>query len=252
MFSWLGSLFFGGTAKTKPKATKLPTSTTENMLPKYVAESARHFLDEARRHLAEHDHLDAEESLRKFLDVTNMSPDLEESLLIAYSDLRQPLEQLRDSIAEQARDMDNLHKMLAEMKDTERSSRSSARDANPAAIDAEAGRRARELVEAQEVALVAESEKWRAEQLAANAALEPDVERLGTAELISALREICQQWAEGVSGDDTLSARARAIGEVLFSRGGMMEMRNAHAALGGIRGARTLEMHWDGIGTWRG
>ena len=67
------------------------------------------------------------------------------------------------------------------------------------------------------------------------------------------LRRLCRAYAE----NDTetiawLEPGATKIGRRLNRRGGIEEMRRIWYQLGGIRGARTLEMHWDGIGEWRG
>lgn len=45
---------------------------------------------------------------------------------------------------------------------------------------------------------------------------------------------------------------ATQIGQELNRRGGLPEMRRMWERLGGMPGARTLDMHWDGIGEWRG
>ena len=49
-----------------------------------------------------------------------------------------------------------------------------------------------------------------------------------------------------------LERRASVIGERLHERGGLEAMRKVFSQLEGMRGARTLEMHWNGIGDWRG
>ncbi len=72
-------------------------------------------------------------------------------------------------------------------------------------------------------------------------------------DLIGVLQRLCNAY---VVNDRSLIAelepRATAIGEYLHQRGGISEMRRIFAELGGVRGARTLEMHWGGIGDWRG
>lgn len=70
-------------------------------------------------------------------------------------------------------------------------------------------------------------------------------------ELIRRLRTICDRWAANETSA-MLDAEARGIGAELNRRGGMAEMRAAHRALGPIRGARTLDMTWNGIGDWMG
>lgn len=45
---------------------------------------------------------------------------------------------------------------------------------------------------------------------------------------------------------------ASQVGQELHRRGGIEEMRRMWNRLGNMRGSRTLDMHWDGIGDWRG
>jgi hypothetical protein len=45
---------------------------------------------------------------------------------------------------------------------------------------------------------------------------------------------------------------ATNIGHALNLRGGLQAMRHVHGLLENRRGARTLEMHWNGIGDWLG
>lgn len=72
-------------------------------------------------------------------------------------------------------------------------------------------------------------------------------------EMLNVLHRLCDAYAT----DDTqaitqLEPRATKIGEELNQRGGLPEMQRLFEKLGSIRGARTLEMHWGGIGDWRG
>lgn len=66
------------------------------------------------------------------------------------------------------------------------------------------------------------------------------------------LRRLCKAYADD---DDVAIARlepkATEIGQELNRIGGMGEMRRVFEKLKGVRGARTLEMHWGGIGEWR-
>ena len=72
-------------------------------------------------------------------------------------------------------------------------------------------------------------------------------------EMLKSLVQLCDAYA---ANDQAAIARleptARAIAEDLNRRGGIEAMRAIWNRLGGRRGARTLEMHWDGIGDWRG
>lgn len=49
-----------------------------------------------------------------------------------------------------------------------------------------------------------------------------------------------------------LEPEATRIGKELDRRGGIAEMRKVFAQIPDMRGKRTLEMHWGGIGEWRG
>jgi hypothetical protein len=75
------------------------------------------------------------------------------------------------------------------------------------------------------------------------------------AAMLAALRRLCDAYAT-MSPDaeeiERLELIATAIGERLNSEGGIAEMRGMFDRLGGVRGARTLDMHWGGIGDWRG
>jgi hypothetical protein len=72
-------------------------------------------------------------------------------------------------------------------------------------------------------------------------------------EMLEILGALCQAYA---ANDRAAVAKlepvASAIGEDLNRRGGIAEMRRIFGALGGRPGARTLEMHWHGIGDWLG
>jgi hypothetical protein len=73
------------------------------------------------------------------------------------------------------------------------------------------------------------------------------------AEDLTILAELCDAY---VRDDKAAIARlepfATRIGEELNRRGGIGLMRQTWDCLGGRRGARTLEMHWSGIGEWLG
>lgn len=69
--------------------------------------------------------------------------------------------------------------------------------------------------------------------------------------MLSMLRDLCEAYAANdAPAVRRLEPMATAIGERLNARGGTSDMRRMIAQLGGMRGARTLEMHWDGIGSW--
>jgi len=71
-------------------------------------------------------------------------------------------------------------------------------------------------------------------------------------EMLSILKKLCNAYAQNEPTYKELEPIATKIGEQLNEHGGIKEMRRIFDKLGGIRGARTLEMHWDGIGDWRG
>lgn len=72
-------------------------------------------------------------------------------------------------------------------------------------------------------------------------------------EMLKTLHQLCDAYVANDTGAIArLEPLATQIGEELNRRGGMEEMRRIFHALGPRRGARTLEMHWDGIGDWRG
>jgi hypothetical protein len=72
-------------------------------------------------------------------------------------------------------------------------------------------------------------------------------------EMLQVLHQLCQAYAENNrTAIAELEPRATEIGEKLNRRGGLEEMRRIFEMLGGIRGTRTLEMHWSGIGDWWG
>jgi len=70
---------------------------------------------------------------------------------------------------------------------------------------------------------------------------------------LSTLRRLCAAYMNNDrSTVQSLEPLATEIGRDLERRGGIQEMRRVFALLNGIPGSRTLEMHWDGIGDWRG
>lgn len=72
-------------------------------------------------------------------------------------------------------------------------------------------------------------------------------------EMVETLSALCDAYiANRQTEIDRLEPLASAIGRVLDRRGGIGEMRRLFRELQGRRGSRTLEMHWNGIGDWRG
>jgi hypothetical protein len=73
------------------------------------------------------------------------------------------------------------------------------------------------------------------------------------AEILTLLRQLCDAYINNDTNlINKLEPLATKIGKELNQRGGIEEMRQIWYQLGNVRGARTLEMHWDGIGNWRG
>jgi hypothetical protein len=67
------------------------------------------------------------------------------------------------------------------------------------------------------------------------------------------LGQLCRAYTENSKGEiEDLEPLATEIGRELDSRGGLNAMRQAWEILGNRPGARTLDMHWRGIGGWRG
>jgi hypothetical protein len=72
-------------------------------------------------------------------------------------------------------------------------------------------------------------------------------------EMLDVLRSLCEAYAANDTAEIArLEPLATQIGEELNRRGSLREMQRVFELLGGRRGSRTLEMHWGGIGDWRG
>ena len=73
------------------------------------------------------------------------------------------------------------------------------------------------------------------------------------AELITILTRLTDAYAFGRRDTiNDLEPTAHTIGVLLDRRGGIKEMRRIFYLLPDNGGKRTLEMHWGGIGDWRG
>jgi hypothetical protein len=73
------------------------------------------------------------------------------------------------------------------------------------------------------------------------------------AQMVGALRSLCDAYTTNATEIiNELEPVATAIGERLDAAGGINEMRRMFARIQDVQGARTLEMHWGGIGDWRG
>ena len=71
--------------------------------------------------------------------------------------------------------------------------------------------------------------------------------------MLDTLGRLCAAYAANdTAAIARLEPEASHIGELLDQRGGLPEMRRIFGLLGDRWGARTLEMHWSGIGEWRG
>lgn len=72
-------------------------------------------------------------------------------------------------------------------------------------------------------------------------------------QMLDVLRRLCNAYTQNNTAViSRLEPLATQIGEELNRRGGIEEMRRMWDQLGNMRGARTLDGHWDGIGDWRG
>jgi hypothetical protein len=81
----------------------------------------------------------------------------------------------------------------------------------------------------------------------------PPVSQMPDSEMFTVLRNLCDAYTESDWRTiESLEIIATDIGEELNRRGGKTEMLRLFKMLQGRRGARTLEMHWNGIGHWRG
>ena len=70
--------------------------------------------------------------------------------------------------------------------------------------------------------------------------------------MINCLKELCSAYAADDPSYHHLELEATRIGEELDAQGGIAAMRRVFAHVQGSPGSRTLEMHWSGIGNWRG
>ena len=74
---------------------------------------------------------------------------------------------------------------------------------------------------------------------------------VGVRDGLHALETVHGLYAIGSADRPALEPVATSIGHLLNLRGGLQEMRRVWHLLGNMPGA-TLDMHWDGIGDWRG
>lgn len=70
--------------------------------------------------------------------------------------------------------------------------------------------------------------------------------------MIDFLKRLCSAYATDDPSYHQLELEATRIGEQLDAQGGIAAMRRVFAHVQGSPGSRTLEMHWSGIGEWRG
>lgn len=76
---------------------------------------------------------------------------------------------------------------------------------------------------------------------------------MGDREMVSVLTKLSQAYAEDdMAAIQQLELQATKIGQELDRRGGIQEMRRVFGLVPAMRGKRTLEMHWGGVGDWRG
>jgi len=71
--------------------------------------------------------------------------------------------------------------------------------------------------------------------------------------MVATLRQLCDAYSRNNNSEIArLEPIATDIGQRLDTRGGIDEMRRVWERLRNVPGSRTLDMHWDGIGEWRG
>jgi HEAT repeat protein len=71
--------------------------------------------------------------------------------------------------------------------------------------------------------------------------------------MLDILIQLCDAYVSSNAAEiSKLEPLAAQIGKTLHARGGLNEMRRLYEQLGERKGSRTLEMHWNGIGDWRG
>ena len=76
---------------------------------------------------------------------------------------------------------------------------------------------------------------------------------LNDSEMVQLLQQLCRAYAANDRAMIvSLEPKATDIGKVLDRRGGIAEMRRIFDLIPVQQGRRTLEMHWGGIGEWRG
>jgi len=72
-------------------------------------------------------------------------------------------------------------------------------------------------------------------------------------QMVATLRQLCDAYSRNNNSEIArLEPIATDIGQRLDTRGGIDEMRRVWERLRNVPGSRTLDMHWDGIGEWRG
>ena len=95
-----------------------------------------------------------------------------------------------------------------------------------------------------------EYEEWKKEEKLAWA--RSNVARYTESEMLSALCLLCEAYANNDPLYEELEPVATEIGRRLDQHGGISEMRRVFYMIPVIKGRRALEMHWGGIGDWRG
>jgi hypothetical protein len=72
-------------------------------------------------------------------------------------------------------------------------------------------------------------------------------------QMVQILESLCRAYgAYDKAAIAILEPKATSIGQELNQRGGLEEMKRVYYLLPPQQGLRTLEMHWNGIGEWRG
>ncbi len=99
-----------------------------------------------------------------------------------------------------------------------------------------------------------QEEKQRAsrEKREEQARLMKQAAEMSSPEQVELLKRLCAAYSSGDEQYRELEPLAYCIGVHLDSTGGIASMRSMFDRLWSMPGSRTLEMHWNGIGEWRG
>ncbi|WP_150081048.1 hypothetical protein [Chlorobium phaeobacteroides] len=79
------------------------------------------------------------------------------------------------------------------------------------------------------------------------------VKDLSDDQMMDILKRLCRAYSVNDESEiKNIEPIAIAIGRKLNQRGGLKAMRELYDKIGNIKGTRSLDMHWNGIGDWQG